>query len=317
MDGSEGLKFGEGLEVTEFPRGDAFGEWGAFGGEEASEGEFDLVESGADFGEGDGEMEPVVEMIGIGLAFERGGGDPGLVLEALGVGVMDDGVEVGWGDGEAGFEELPGEEGFFAAAGEAGAEEGIEAVEGVEGEAGDGHIGAAEFGGVGGVEVIGGGSEPGAVGVIHPRAEEMRGERDGTGNGVGGACEDGLGEGIEPEVGEAEVIVGEDEDLAGGVGEGEVEGGGFSLGGLVEVEERGEEVRGESGEERFGGEFGATFDEEELDGEGGGDVDGGEGGEGLWERGLGVGGRDDDGDRVHGWRVSGTRVWRVFRRGTS
>ena len=76
MDGGEGLEFGEGLEVTEFPRGDAFGQWGAFGGESASEVEFCLEESGAHFGEGDGEMEPVVEKIGIGLAFERGGGDP-------------------------------------------------------------------------------------------------------------------------------------------------------------------------------------------------------------------------------------------------
>ena len=37
------MEFGEGLEVTEFPGGDAFGEWGAFGGESASEVEFCLA----------------------------------------------------------------------------------------------------------------------------------------------------------------------------------------------------------------------------------------------------------------------------------
>ena len=58
-----------------------------------------------------------------------------------------------------------------------------------------------------------------------------------------------MGEGLEPEAGEAEVIVGEDEEIARGVGEGEIEGGGFSLGGLVEVEERGKGVRREGGEE--------------------------------------------------------------------
>ena len=239
-----------------------------------------------------------------------------MVLEALGVGVMDHGVEEGRGDGEAGFEELPGEEGFFAAAGDPGAEVGIEAVEGLEGEVGDGHIGAAEFGGLGVVEVIGGGSEPGAVGVVHPGAEEMRGEFDGTGHGVGGACEDGLGEGLEPEAGEAEVIVGEDEEIARGVGEGEIEGGGLSLGGLVEVEERGKGVRREGGEERFGEEFGATFDEDEMGGEGWGNVDGDEGGERFWERRFGVGGSDDDGDRGHGWRVRRTRVWGGVQRRT-
>jgi len=124
-----------------------------------------------------------------------------------------------------------------------------------------------------------------------------------------------LGEGLEPAVGEAEVIVGEDEEIASGVGEGEIEGGGFSWGGLVEVEERGEGVRGEGGEERFREEFGATFDEDEMGGEGWGNVDGGEGGESFWERRFGVGGSDDDGDRGHGWRVRRTRVLGVFQRG--
>jgi len=105
-----------------------------------------------------------------------------------------------------------------------------------------------------------------------------------------------LGEGLEPAVGEAEVIVGEDEEIAGGVGEGEIEGGGFSWGGLVEVEERGEGVRGEGSEEGFREEFGATFDEDEMGGEGWGNVDGGEGRKSFWERRFGVGGSDDDGD---------------------